>query len=168
MVSKHDFLDREIIECLNKDARLSSAVIARKLGVSKRTIHYRIKRLIDLGVLRFIAVVNPLSFGYTLAVDIFCELDVGFHHQALEEILKMPEICYVAISTGDQDISLQAMFKNGEEMQEFITHKLHQVQGMRRTKTVLIPRIIKDTYQWIPPRGTYTGLHEPGKQSGKA
>jgi DNA-binding Lrp family transcriptional regulator len=116
--------------------------------------------------LRIIGVVNPLSFGYTLAVDIFCELDVGFHHQALEEILKMPEICYVAISTGDQDISLQAIFKSSEEMQTFITRKLHQVPGMRRTKTVLIPRIIKDTYEWIPPGDTFNGSQRSGKPSG--
>jgi Lrp/AsnC family transcriptional regulator for asnA, asnC and gidA len=159
MLSKYDYLDREIIEYLNKDARLSSAEISRKLGVSKRTVHYRIKRLTELGVLRFIAVVNPLSFGYTLAVDIFCELDVGYEHQALEEILKLPEICYVAISTGDQDISLQAIFKSGEDLQDFITHKLHQVPGIRRTKTVLIPRIIKDTYQWVPTETMYNSIH---------
>jgi Lrp/AsnC family transcriptional regulator for asnA, asnC and gidA len=159
MLSKYDYLDREIIEYLNKDAWLSSAEISRKLGVSKRTVHYRIKRLTELGVLRFIAVVNPLSFGYTLAVDIFCELDVGYEHQALEEILKLPEICYVAISTGDQDISLQAIFKSGEDLQDFITHKLHQVPGIRRTKTVLIPRIIKDTYQWVPTETMYNSIH---------
>jgi DNA-binding Lrp family transcriptional regulator len=63
---------------------------------------------------------------------------------------QMPNITYVALSTGDQDISLQAIFKDSNEMNDFITHELHQVPGMRRTRTVLIPRILKDTHQWLP------------------
>jgi Lrp/AsnC family transcriptional regulator for asnA, asnC and gidA len=154
-MSRLNQLDRALIELLNQDARLSSAEIARRLGVPERTVNYRIRRLKELNVIQPVAVVNPTVFGYSLAVDIFCELDVGFQSQAIEAILNLPEVCYVAITTGDQDLSLQAIFKNGDEMQEFVTHKLHQVPGMRRTRTVLIPRVLKDTYQWLPPQDSY-------------
>jgi Lrp/AsnC family transcriptional regulator for asnA, asnC and gidA len=150
-LSNLDCIDRRIIEVLNQDARQSSASIARQVGIPERTVHNRIKRLVEANIMKTVAVVNPRAFGYQMAVDIFCELDVGFYPQAMEELLKMPEISYIAISTGDQDVSLQAIFRNSDEMQDFITHKLHQVPGMRRTRTVLIPRILKDTYEWLPP-----------------
>jgi Lrp/AsnC family transcriptional regulator, regulator for asnA, asnC and gidA len=150
-LSKLDRLDKALISLLNRDARAPSAHIARELSIAERTVHNRIKRLIELGIIQPIAVVNPAAFGYTLAVDIFCELEVGYQEQAVKAILGMPEVSYLALSTGDQDISLQALFKNGDEMQAFITNKLHQVPGMRRTRAVLIPRILKDTYQWLPP-----------------
>jgi len=150
-----DHLDQAILKLLHQNARLPSAKIARELRESPRTIQNRIQRLIDLNVIQPIGVVNPAYFGYTLAVDIFCELEVGFQEQALQAILDMPNVTYAAISTGDPDISLQAIFKNSAEMEEFITHKLHLVPGMRRTRTVLIPRILKDTYQWLPSESDF-------------
>jgi len=158
-MAKYDHLDQDILKLLNQNARISSAQIARQLGESARTVHNRIQRLIDLGAVQFVSVVNPFSFGYSLAVDIFCELEVGFQEQALQAIQDMPNITYVAISTGDQDISLQAIFKDSAEMHDFITHKLHQVPGMRRTRTVLIPRILKDNYQWLPPDSDFQQDH---------
>jgi Lrp/AsnC family transcriptional regulator for asnA, asnC and gidA len=154
-LSKFNRLDKAIIECLNQDARASSAEIARELGIAERTVRYRIQRLIDQKIIRPITVINPAAFGYNLAVDIFCEVDLEYQSQTLEALLHLPEVTYVAISTGDQDIILQAIFKNSDEVHEFVTHKLHQVPGMRRTRTVLVPRILKDTYQWLPPDKAY-------------
>jgi Lrp/AsnC family transcriptional regulator for asnA, asnC and gidA len=150
-----DPLDRAILIYLNQDARLPSAQIARQLGESPRTIQHRIQRLVDSGVIQPVGVINPAAFGYTLAVDIFCELEVGFQDQVLQALQQMPNITYIAITTGDQDISLQAIFKNSAEMHDFIAHKLHQVPGMRRTRIVLIPSILKDTYQWLPADDDY-------------
>ena len=154
-MSKFNHLDKAIIECLNQDARASSAEIARGLGIAERTVRYRIQRLIDQKAIHPITVINPAAFGYNLAVDIFCEVDLEYQNQTLDALLHLPEVTYVAISTGDQDIILQAIFKNSDEVHEFVTQKLHHVPGMRRTRTVLVPRILKDTYQWLPPEEAY-------------
>jgi len=155
-MTKFNRLDRAILKLLNQNARMPSAQMARELGISARTAQNRVQRLVDLGAVRFVGVVNPASFGYNLAVDIFCELEVGFQEQALQAIQEMSNVTYIAISTGDQDVSLQAIFKDSAEMQDFITHALHQVPGMRRTRTVLIPSILKDNYQWQPPASDFT------------
>ena len=159
-MSKFNRLDKAIIEYLNQDARSSSAEMARCLGISERTVRYRIRRLIEQNVIQPTTVINPASFGYTLAVDIFCELEMGMQGQAIDALRVLPEVTYLAISTGDEDISLQAIFRSSEEMHEFITHKLHQIPGMRRTRTVLIPRILKDSYQWLPPDDLFEPVEE--------
>lgn len=154
-LAKLDALDKALIRCLNQDARMPSARIARELNVAERTVRHRIARLIELNVIRPVAVVNPAAFGYDLSVDIFCELDGVEQSQAIAALLAMPEIAYVAYSTGDQDISIQALFKNTDELHHFLTHKLQHIPGIRRTRTVLVPRIIKDTYQWLPPDAAF-------------
>jgi len=146
-----DRIDQAVIEALSRDARASSAEIARQTGIPERTVHHRLRRLLEDHLVKTTVVINQRAFGYSLAVDIFCELEPSYMNQAVELLLQMPEISYLALSTGDQDISLQALFKTIDEMQAFITHKLHQVPGMRRTRTVLIPQILKDTYEWRPP-----------------
>lgn len=154
-MSKFDSLDHLILTLLNQNARMSSAAIARQTGVSERTVNNRIKRLVSLDAIRPTAVVNPLVFGYTLAVDIFCELEVGHQEQAIQALLELPEVSSIAISTGDHDLNLRALFKDSDSMHSFITHQLHQVPGMRRARTVLIPRIIKDSHQWLPPDDSF-------------
>ena len=130
---------------------MTSAELARELNSSERTVRHRINRLISEGVLKPIAVVNPAMFGYNLVVDIFCEVEVNNRDDVLKTIRAMPEVSYMAFSTGDQDISFQALFKNTEAMHEFITQKIYAIPGIRRTRTVLVPRIVKDTYNWLPP-----------------
>lgn len=149
-MTRYDHLDQAILKLLNQNGRIPSAQIARQLGESARTVQHRIQKLIDLKAVQFIGVPNPAAFGYTLAVDIYCQLEVGYQEQAIQVLVNMPHISYVALSTGDQDITLQALFKDSADMQDFITNHLHQVPGMRRTRTVLIPRILKDSYHWLP------------------
>lgn len=144
-------LDRAIIRQLNQDARLSSAEIARLLHVPERTVRYRINRLVTENIIKFVAVVNRKAFGYDLVVDIFCEIEITQQDTILDAILAMPEVSYVAYATGDQDLSFQALFHDTAEMHEFITNQVHQIPGIRRTRTILVPRIIRDSYQWLPP-----------------
>ncbi|GAB4578254.1 MAG: Lrp/AsnC ligand binding domain-containing protein [Anaerolineales bacterium] len=149
-------LDHKLIRRLNQNARLSSADLARELNVSERTIRNRIQRLITEGILKPVAVVNPVAFGYTLVVDIFCEIEVNRREEAISALRMLPEVSYMAISTGDQDVSFQALFKNSADMHEFITQRVYSIAGIRRTRTVLVPQIIKDTYQWLPPEDGFT------------
>jgi Lrp/AsnC family transcriptional regulator for asnA, asnC and gidA len=150
-LSKFDLLDKGIITLLNRDARTSSASLARILGVPERTVNNRIKRLTAANIIQSVAVINPAAFGYTMTVQVFCDIEVGYQDQVVEAIMQLPEVDYLAISTGDQDLSVRAHFRDSEQMQEFITKKLHQIPGMRRTRTALIPRILKDAHQWLPP-----------------
>lgn len=131
---------------------MPSAQIARFLGVPERTIRLRVNQLIERGIIKPIAVVNASHFGYDLVVDIFCEVDITQRESVLDALMSMPEISYIAFSTGEQDLSIQALFKNSSSMNDFITHKLYQIPGIRRTRTVLVPQIFKDTYQWLPPQ----------------
>jgi Lrp/AsnC family transcriptional regulator, regulator for asnA, asnC and gidA len=160
-----DRVDHQIIQILNQDARTSSANIARLVNIPERTVHHRIRRLLEGGYIRAVAVVNPKAFGYSIAVDIFCEIELDQMQQATAALMDMPEISYMAISTGDQDLSIQALFKDIDEMQDFITRKLHQVPGMRRTRTVLIPRIVKDTYHWLPPEEHFSSTSKRPENS---
>ncbi len=148
-------LDRQIIFRLNADARLSSAELARDLKTAERTVRHRIQRLIDDQVITPVAVVNPAPFGFTLVVDIVCEVELAHHKQVLDAIAAMPEVCYIAYATGDEDISVQARFRDSQEVHRFTTERLHAVPGIRRTRIVLVPQVVKDAYQWLPPADVF-------------
>jgi DNA-binding Lrp family transcriptional regulator len=64
---KIDSKDREILYWLDVDAKQSSKDIAKKVGMSKEGVNYRIKKLIENKVItRSFADINLAKFGYTI------------------------------------------------------------------------------------------------------
>ena len=154
-----DKLDRRIIRLLQKNGRATGAEIARQLGVLERTVRNRINRMVERGAILPTVVVNHKHFGYQTAVDVFCEVDISKMEEVGKAVAQLPEVNYIAYSTGDQDISIQALLESSDAVYEFV-QKLASIPGVRRTKTVLVPRILKNTYEWTPPEadfGEYDG-----------
>ena len=147
-------LDRQIIRLLQSDGRMSSSEIARHLDVSERTVRHRIDRMVEQNVILPTVVVNHKHFGYPLAVDIFCEVEINRIEEVGNKLKQYSEINYIAYSFGDQDISIQALFGSTDTAFAFI-QKLANIPGVQRTKTVLVPRIIKNTYEWVPPEADF-------------
>jgi Lrp/AsnC family transcriptional regulator for asnA, asnC and gidA len=145
-----DQLDRRIIHLLQANARETSAAMARRLGVSERTVRNRVQRLMAERAILPTVVVNHRRFGYPMAVDIFCEVDMARMAEVGEALCQLPEVNYVAVSTGDQDLSIQALLESGDAVYDFV-QRLVRIPGIQRTRTVLVPRVLKDTYEWIPP-----------------
>ena len=55
-----DELDYDIIQSLHKNARVSASEIARQTDANERTVRKRIERLLEKGVIRLTAIIDPL------------------------------------------------------------------------------------------------------------
>ena len=62
--SPYDDLNQQIIRLLQEDGREAYDVIGQKLGVSGGTIRNRVTRMRDAGMLRIVAVVDPVAVDY--------------------------------------------------------------------------------------------------------
>src|SRR5205085_8027667 len=89
-----DNLDREILSILIKDATTPYTEIAKKLIVSGGTIHVRMKKLTEMGVVSGSSIiVNPLKIGYSICAFIGVQLEKGSqYHEAVNRMKKIPEI----------------------------------------------------------------------------
>jgi DNA-binding Lrp family transcriptional regulator len=154
-----DKLDYQIMRELHSNARVSAAIIARNTQSNERTIRKRIDRLIQSGVFRLTAILDPETFGYVTAADIFLEIDPTHEQQVLDSLLHMPEVTYVAFGQGTDEISLEARFKNNDELREFLRARLPDLPGVKVTGYALVPRIFKNIDEWFPPKSDF-GLSE--------
>lgn len=151
-MDKLDRTDWEIITLLNKDGRMPSAEIARRLGnVSARTVTNRIEALTKKGIINVRAIVNPDMVGYRVMADVFIEVEPGRVREVAEQVAGFPQVSYVACATGDSDVSISLRVRNIEELFEFVTEKLGKIPGVRRTQSYLLPLKIKDFDTWLPP-----------------
>lgn len=153
--SHFDHLDYQIIQELHANARCSASYIARKTGSNERTIRKRIDRLVESGIVRLTAIVDPEAFGYQTAADIFLEADPVHEALILEDLMKMPEITYIAFGQGTTEISVEARFKNNDELREFLRHTLPDLPGVKVTGYALVPRILRNIDEWLPPKADF-------------
>lgn len=131
---------------------MSSAEIARRLGnVSERSVRYRIDRLVQGGVIRVSAIVNPKAVNLTVIADVFLEVEPGRVLEVARKMAGFECVSYVACSTGERDVSIQVYARDNEELYRFVTEVVGNVPGVRKTHTVLLPLILKDVYDWQIP-----------------
>lgn len=146
-----DALDRAIIKRLQEDGRMSSAEIARQLGVAERTVRARIDRLVADNVIRLVASIVPATVGYAVTADVFLEVEAGRIQSVASLIAAKPEVGYIGLTTGDRDISLQIHAESVEKLYDFVTNELGTIPGVVRTNTFIIPKILKTHFDFVGP-----------------
>jgi DNA-binding Lrp family transcriptional regulator len=160
-----DSIDWEIIALLNKNGRMSSAEIARRLDdVSARTIKNRIDALVKKGIINIRSIINPKSIGYSVLADLFIETEPGQLREVAKQLAEFHEVSYVVCATGDTDIIVSVRSRAIEELYSFITEVIGKIPGVRHTHTYLLPHILKDNMTWLPHDSSL--FHEDEEKTG--
>lgn len=150
MVKLHkiDDVDLAIIRILQQDGRRAFADIAAELKLAPSTIQQRANRLIDGGVIKITALVDPATIGLSVVATMAIKADGTRLREAAAEISQFQEVDYVVICTGPYDILVEAACHSNDELLSFISDKLAKVEGVREIETFLYLRIVKDSDQW--------------------
>jgi Lrp/AsnC family transcriptional regulator for asnA, asnC and gidA len=150
---KIDTIDAAIIDLLQQDGRMSATEIASRVeGLTPRMVRYRIKRLLQEGVISITAVVHPRPLGYNVMADILIEADPGMIPDIVRHLAALDHVTYASASTGDRDISIQVVARSADELYEFVFNEVQKISHIRRTRTYLLPLALKFTYNWKLPR----------------
>ena len=65
---KLDDKDKQILNLLQENSRLSYTEIGNELDISEATVRYRVKKLVDAGVIsKFTVLLDPRKIGYPQA-----------------------------------------------------------------------------------------------------
>ena len=146
--AKIDEIDSKIIKILSQDGRTPFAQIAQRLGVSTGMIRQRYHRLLQEGVLQVVAVTNPLLLGFNTMAQIEVKVDVSRLNEIAKKIASFEEVTYLVILTGSYDLHIEVVCRDKDHLLEFLTQKLHSVEGVRDAETFIYLRITKEVYHW--------------------
>lgn len=158
-IHKVDEVDNKIIAALRRDGRKSNVDLGREIGVSEGTIRKRVARLIQEGVMQVIAVANPQKLGYQIEVLIGIHADIDKVKVIIERLSPMEEIRTVSICSGVYDMVMVALFRDNDELLDFLLNKLGGIPGIKKTETSYLLRTAKRTYDWP----VYVGPAEGGR-----
>ncbi len=145
---KLDRLDCELIRLLQTDGRMPNNAIAQKLGISEYTVRRRMKRFIDSGIIRIVAVANPIDLGFEIAGNLKIRIDLKKAERVLENLKKIDSLIYVALTTGGTDVDADFIVRSLKEYHDLIFKQISKIDGVLSTETSLLVDIVKDKYDW--------------------
>ena len=132
---KLDGIDEKIVNELRKDGRVSLRTIAERLDISTGTVRARYNRLVELGVLKVSALVNPFYFKNSVLALIGMTLESRTHHEAMRKISSLEGVLSVCNSAGGFDLCAEVFLKSREELNTFLFKKLPSIEGIKSTHT---------------------------------
>ncbi|MGF3498540.1 MAG: Lrp/AsnC family transcriptional regulator [Candidatus Methanosuratincola sp.] len=140
----YDETDRMILRELQEDAMTSYRDIAEKLNLSVGTVHNRIKRLKEVGLIKsFSAIVDAEKLGYRLTAIVLMQVEGERIVEVEERLATSKSIIAVYDTTGEFDIIAIGKFKNREDLNTFIKEVL-KIQSIKRTVTSIALNVVKE------------------------
>jgi Lrp/AsnC family transcriptional regulator for asnA, asnC and gidA len=138
-----DNLDFDILSCLQVDGRMSFTVIAEKLNVSIGTIRSRFNKLLEEGTISIVGRVDPDKAGFHSYAHIAIYVrPATFKEQIAKTIAKLPEVSFLAGTSGEYDLEVDVMCRDNDHLVEFI-NQISQLEGVFQTKTTLYFKVYK-------------------------
>ena len=119
-----DDVDRKILALLQADARMSNSALAAEVGIAASTCHGRIRRLVDIGVVRgFFADIDPAAVGRPLRAMVAVSLQSDARGQIrrfVAEIGVHDEVIDVFFLAGTDDYLLHVATADTETLRQFV------------------------------------------------
>jgi len=108
-----DRLDKKILSILMRDAKIAYTEIAKKLFVSGGTIHVRMKKLEDVGIVKGHSLtVDHGKLGYDISAYLGIYLDKSsLYEDVAKELEKIPEVVEAHYTTGFYNIFARVFFQ---------------------------------------------------------
>jgi Lrp/AsnC family transcriptional regulator for asnA, asnC and gidA len=134
-----DKLDLQIIQQLMLDASISYAELGKKFFVSAGTIHVRIKKLQDAGIIngmKFSVDLKQLGYDVIAFIGIYLEKS-SLYDSVAKELKKIPEIVRMNYTTGNYSIFAEIVCKDITQLRTVLHDELQKIKGIERTETFI-------------------------------
>lgn len=144
-------IDQQIAMALQLNGRASWREIGQLLGTSESTVARRARALMDAGVIRSTAVVDPLrcGFGYPVLVQISCSADRA--SAAAARLAERDDVRFLAAVTGAFDIVAEVVVASSRDLARVLLEELAATPGVLRTTTETVLRTFKLAHDWSRP-----------------
>lgn len=134
-----DSVDRQILNFLLEDARMPYLEIARKLIVSGGTIHQRIERMKNAGIIKGSSLnLSYKNLGYDVTVFLGIHLTSSKElNSVIQQLSQLPEVVEAHYTTGNYALLLKILTRNISDFHHFLSHKIQEIEAVRATESFI-------------------------------
>jgi Lrp/AsnC family transcriptional regulator for asnA, asnC and gidA len=142
-----DDVNKQIIELLQRDGRMSYASMAKIVGLSEAAVRQRVQRLLDTGVMQIVAVTDPLTLGFARQVMVGIKVE-GDTRPVAKALSEVPEIDYVVMCAGTYDLLVELVCTDDDHLLTLLNDRVRAIPGVTGTETFVYLKLAKQTYAW--------------------
>ncbi|WP_293760018.1 Lrp/AsnC family transcriptional regulator [uncultured Aquitalea sp.] len=142
-------LDRKILRELQKNARLSNAELAERVGMSASACWNHTRRLEEGGYITgYVALVDQRKLG--LPDTVLIEVTLNAHEEDTlarfgEELAALPEVLEAHLVSGEYDYLIKVAVDGTAGYERFLREKLYRISGIRHSRSLFALRCMKYT-----------------------
>ena len=134
-----DLIDQAILKHLLEDSRRTYQEIADDIKVSMGTVHGRISRMKDQGIITGSKIMVDLNkLGYTVCAFIGINLSSAKSLMpTLERLDRMPQVLDVHYTTGQYSLFVKVQVKTTQDLHLFLINDLQSIDTIQSTETFI-------------------------------
>lgn len=138
-----DHVDRQLIEILSRDARVSNRKIATDLGVTEGTVRGRIKRLQQDRLIAFTAITSTEMEDPMKLAFIGIQADIQNIQAIARQIADLPSVNAVIITMGRFSILAVCLFSELDQLHDVASNQILLIPGVHHIETSIAVKTLK-------------------------
>jgi Lrp/AsnC family transcriptional regulator, regulator for asnA, asnC and gidA len=134
-----DNVDLKILDLLMQDANMPYTEIGKRIFVSGGTVHVRMKKLEQMGVVKGAQlVIDATKLGWDISAFLGIYLDKSsLYEEVAAQLMRVPEVVNIHYTTGIYSIFAKIVCRDTQHLREVLHDKIQRVQGIQRTETFI-------------------------------
>jgi Lrp/AsnC family transcriptional regulator, regulator for asnA, asnC and gidA len=145
--AKLDETDAAIVALLQQDGRRPYGEIGQAVGLSEAATRQRVNRLRESGLMRIVAVTDPVALGRGVVATIALNV-TGDTRKAAAQLARIEEIEYVVVTAGAFDVIAELVCASEEDLLDVINDDIRSIAEVREMQTIMHLRTEKNVFAW--------------------
>lgn len=134
-----DTVDRQILDELTRDGRMSIRALSEAVHISRANAYARVDRLRTDGVIRgFRADVDPVASGLGTTAYITINLRQSDWREVRARLRALDNVVHIALVGGDFDVILLVRAHDNADLRRLVLDEIQGMPGVRTTRTLLV------------------------------
>jgi len=140
-----DETDYKILEILRRDARTPFTEVGRDLGISDATVHVRVKRMTDEGIIkRYTVVVEEEALGRKVRGFALINVNPGSLEEVANQLVENERVSAVYEIHGPNDLLVKVEAGDLDELRELIL-ELRAIPNVATSELITVFKVWKET-----------------------
>lgn len=134
-----DAIDREMLDILRADARISVRDLAARVGISRASAYTRLNRLLETKVIRgFTVDVDHRALGLGVSAYVHVRIKQNSWKSFRAKAWALEEAAHVALVAGDFDCVMLVRASDTEHLRDLVLERIQALPEVVATQTVLV------------------------------
>jgi len=138
-----DEIDYKILETLRRDARTPFTEVGRNLGISDATVHVRVNKMMDEGVIkRYTIVVDEEALGRKVRGFALINVNPGFLEDVANQLVENERVSAVYEIHGPNDLIVKVQAGDLDEMRDLML-RIREIPNVATSELITVFKVWK-------------------------